>query len=216
LAEQPSDLRDDDLALAVREGRLIASNAPFLRVTIEGDASATAGLGVGEAQLVAATSGAAALHLNVQSPAWAEFDTVELFANADPLPMADENLHGVQVPRYQAEPTLVLRAGSDFEVRTVVVDPEVPEARRLEADVDIPLAVEQDTWVVVLVKGTDGISRPIWPMNPQDLNPDGNATLDHLTDGNLGEGGNPALAFSNPLFIDVDGNGRFDAPRSRP
>ena len=128
--------------------------------------------------------------------------------------MPDENLHGVQVPRYEAEPTLVLRAGPDFEVRTVVVDPQVPEARRLEADVDIPLAVEQDTWVVVLVKGTDGVSRPIWPMNPQDLVEEGNATLDDLTDGNLGEGGNPALAFSNPLFIDVDGNGRFDAPEA--
>jgi hypothetical protein len=49
-------------------------------------------------------------------------------------------------------------------------------------------------------------------MNPQDLDEEDNRTLDDLTDGNLGEGGNPALAFSNPLYIDFDGNGRFDAP----
>jgi hypothetical protein len=215
-SDDPSGLHDGELAANVRRGRLVASNAPFLRLTIAGDAGATAGLGVAEPKLVAATSHAATLHLNVQSPAWAEFDTVELFANSVPLQMPDENQHGVQVPRYEAEPTLVLRAGQDFEVRNVVVDPAVPDARRLEADIDIPLSVEQDTWVVVLVKGTDGISPPIWPMNPQDLVPDSNATLDDLTDGNLGEGGNPALAFSNPLFIDVDGNGRFDPPRPRP
>ena len=168
-SDDPSELNDAELAASVRQGRLIASNAPFLRVTVEGDAGATAGLGMGESKLVAATSHAATLHLNIQSPAWAEFDTVELFANAVPVQIPDENLHGVQVPRYEAEPTLVLRAGPDFEVRNVVVDPEVPEARRLEANVDIPLVVDEDTWVVVLVKGTDGISRPIWPMNPQDL-----------------------------------------------
>jgi hypothetical protein len=211
-ADEPANLNHAELAASVRQGRLIASNAPFLRVTVEGDAGATAGLGIGEPKLVAATSRAATLHLQVQSPVWAEFDTVELFANAAVVEVPDENLHGVQVPRYAAEPTLTLVAGPDFEVRNVIVDPAVPGARRLEATIDIPLVVERDTWVVVLVRGTDGISRPIWPMNPQDLVEEGNATLDDLTDGNLGEGGNPALAFSNPLFIDVDGNGRFDSP----
>lgn len=33
---------------------------------------------------------------------------------------------------------------------------------------------------------------------------------DALTDGNFGEGGHTAFAFTNPLFIDADGNGRFD------
>ena len=214
----PRDLNDTELAASVRQGRLIGTNAPFLRVTIEGDGGTMAGLGLGEPKLVAATSGAVTLHLNVQSPTWAEFDTIEVFANTVPVPMPDKNLHGVKVPRYEAEPTRVLRAGADadFEVRSLVIDPEVPGASRLEARVDIPLPVEQDTWVVVLVKGTDGFSRPIWPMNPQDLDQGSNTTLDDLTDGNLGEGGNPALAFSNPLFIDADGNGRFDAPRPRP
>ena len=215
-SDDPADQNDAELAASVRQGRLIGTNAPFLRVTVEGDGGATAGLGFDEPKLVAAASHAATVHLNVQSPTWAEFDTVELFTNAVPLQEPDKNLHGVEVPRYEAEPTLILRAGPDFAVRNVVVDPAVAEARRLEADVDIPLTVEQDTWVVVLVKGSDGVSRPLWPMNPQDLDQQRNATLDDLTDGNLGEGGVAALAFSNPLFIDVDGNGRFDAPRAMP
>jgi hypothetical protein len=64
--------------------------------------------------------------------------------------------------------------------------------------------------VVVTVKGTDGISPPLWPMNPQDLDRETNQTLADLTDGNLGEGGQPAFAFTNPIYLDVDGNGRFD------
>lgn len=211
-ADAPRDLDHAELAASVRQGRLIASNAPFVRVTIDGDGGARAGHALGEPMLVPATAGVATLRIHVESPEWAEFDTIEVFANAVPVPMPDRNLHDVEVPRYEAEPTRILHAGTDFALRTVVVDPEVEGARRIETDVDVPLTVETDTWVVVLVRGTDGISRPIWPMNPQDLEPGSNATLDDLTDGNLGEGGNTALAFTNPLFIDADGNGRFDAP----
>jgi hypothetical protein len=215
-SDHPRELDDAELAASVRDGRLIGSSAPFLRVTIEGDGGAVAGLAFGEPKLVAATSGSATVRVHVQSASWAEFDTLEVFANTVPFAVPDENMHGAAVPRYDVEPTMVLQAGSDFEVESVVVDPAVPGAARLEAEVEIPLAVERDTWVVVLVKGTDGVSRPIWPMNPQDLDQEKNVTLDDLTDGNLGEGGNPALAFSNPLFIDADGNGRFDPSGEMP
>ncbi len=36
---------------------------------------------------------------------------------------------------------------------------------------------------------------------------EGNTTLDDLIDGNLGESGTPAFAFTNPLFVDVGGDG---------
>lgn len=210
------DLDDAELAASVRDGRMIGTSGPFLTVTISGDEGATAGLGIDEEKLVAATAGVATLRVRVQSAAWAEFDTVEVFANTVPFAVPDTNMHGVQVPRYDVEPILVLRAGTDFDITSTVVDETIAEAIRLEADVEVVLAVERDTWVVVLVKGSDGVSRPTWPMNPQDLDRDGNATLDDLTDGNLGEGGNPALAFSNPLFIDADGDGHFEPQGVRP
>ena len=47
---------------------------------------------------------------------------------------------------------------------------------------------------------------------PFSLSPDSNTTLVDLTDGNLGERGVLALGFTNALYLDVDGNGRFDAP----
>jgi hypothetical protein len=69
-----------------------------------------------------------------------------------------------------------------------------------------------DTWVVVLVRGTDGVSRPLFPVVPNDLDATTNTTLAGLTDGNLGEDGVSATAFTNPVFIDVNGNGLFDPP----
>jgi hypothetical protein len=126
--------------------------------------------------------------------------------------VADES----PVPRYAVAPLRTLVAGGDFDVRTEAVNLGGAAATRLEADVEIPLTVTRDTWVVLLVKGTDGVSRPLWPLNPKDLDEDSNRDLDDLTDGNLGEGGNLALAFTNPLFVDVDGNGEFDPSHELP
>ena len=67
--------------------------------------------------------------------------------------------------------------------------------------------VTEDTWIVAMVSGTDGTSEPLFPVLPASLNEDGNTTLADLTDGNLGESGTPAFAFTNPLYIDVNGDG---------
>jgi hypothetical protein len=42
---------------------------------------------------------------------------------------------------------------------------------------------------------------------PNNLKTSTNTTLMQLTDGNLGEDGIMALAYTNPLFVDVDGGG---------
>ena len=66
------------------------------------------------------------------------------------------------------------------------------------------------------VRGTDGVSKPIFPMNPQDLKQTPatlNDTLGELTDGgvappwNLNEEGNLATAFANPLYLDFENDG---------
>ena len=67
--------------------------------------------------------------------------------------------------------------------------------------------ITRDSWIIAIVRGSDGISSPMFPIVPESLNPSSNETLDDLLDGNLGEGGVPAFAFTNPLFIDVGNNG---------
>jgi len=214
--DAPRDVTRADMVASVRAGRSIGTNGPFVRVTIEGDDGQTAGLGLGKPTMVAATGGQATVHINIQSAVWVDFDTVELYVNSVPVPEADENFNGAKVPRYIAEPTLTLIAGTDFTIDTVEVNAQIPGADRHEATIDVPLEVSTDSWVVVLVKGSDGVSRPLWPMNPQDISLEDNSTLDDLVDGNVGEGGNPATAFTNPVFIDFDGNGEFDPPMTMP
>ena len=46
-----------------------------------------------------------------------------------------------------------------------------------------------------------------FPVLPNNLKTSTNTTLMQLTDGNLGEDGIMALAYTNPLFVDVDGGG---------
>jgi hypothetical protein len=210
-----AELDDAALADSVRAGRVVCSNAPFVRVELTAGAE-TAGLALGQERLIGSPSGRARLAIEVQSPIWAEFDTVEVYVDTVPSPVPDTNANGANAPRYVVSPTLTRHAGTDFEIRSVAVDPDIAEAVRLQADLSVDLELERDAWVVVLVRGTDGVSRPLWPINPLDLRAAGNATLDQLTDGNLGEGGNLALAFTNPLFVDVDGNGRFDPSFAMP
>ena len=116
------------------------------------------------------------------------------------------------VPRYEAGASITLDRGSDFSVEEVVIDAQISGASRWQAEVDIPLTITRDSWVVVMVSGSDGVSEPLWPINPQDIGIEGNDTLDDLLDGNLGEAGNRAIAFTNPLFLDFDGNGSYDPP----
>ena len=104
----------------------------------------------------------------------------------------------------QVEP---VPAGTEFALTPVVVDPMIPGASRLEATTTLNLAgLTEDVWIVAVVRGTDGVSQPTFPVIPYNLDTS-NTTLADLIDGNLGEGGVPTLAYTNPVFVDVDGGG---------
>lgn len=212
----PEAIDDAVIAHSVNEGRSIGSNGPFVRVTVQGDDEKKAGLALGLPLMVPATNGFGQLRIEVTSPRWCEFDRIEVYTNTVPS-AADETADvGVKVARYAAAPSRVLRAGRNFSLRSVTPDKRVPTAARWEAIVDVKIPVVEDTWVVVLVRGTRGVSRPLWPLNVQDTSAEQNPTLEALTDGNLGEPGALALAFTNPIFLDANGNGKFDPPMRMP
>lgn len=210
--DDPAELTDAELARSVINGQAIATNGPFLHVIAVGVEDRQAGLAFGQSNLLLASDGGATLLVKVQSPDWAPFDEIAVYVSTVPTPVDD----GTPVARYAVAPARTLVAGTDFEVRQVTVTEGDFSATRLETDLQISVPAERDAWVVVTVKGSDGVSPPLWPMNPQDLNRESNQTLAQLTDGNLGEGGQPAFAFTNPIFLDVDGNGRFDPLFARP
>ena len=211
--DSPGNIEEAELTRNIRDGRTVGGYSPFLRATVHAESTGeTGGHALGLPTLVRSTDGRATFHLEMQSPAWVEFDRVELYVNNVPQPFDDDGDPST-TPQYRASPDLILQAGEDFQKVEVVDHPGIPGASHYEASVDFTMeGLAQDTWVVAVVRGTDGVSIPLFPVVPNDLSHGTNASLADLLDGNLGEGGILALAFTNPLFIDVDGNGLYDPP----
>ena len=209
----PGDIDPALLALNVNAGRAVGANGLFMLVNLVGDAAATASHGLADPLTVAATGGSGTIELHVESPTWAEFDSVDVYMNTVPDCETALSYLGVAERKCDAVPAATFTAGVDFTVNTTV---GVSGAgQRLEADLSIPVTVSEDTWIIVVVRGTDGVSRPLFPVNPAELEHDSftNVSLGQLTDSgvsppwNLGEGGIMATAFSNPLFFDFENDG---------
>jgi len=210
-------------------------NACVLTSTIS-DAGATASHALGSPLLVPATLGTAAIHVDVASPDWAEFDQIQIFVNNVPsCTTTSPNFVGSTKKLCPPVANYTLNKGTDFTVTSVPVN----GSTRLEAHVVKTLSGVSlpagDAWVVVIVKGTDGVSKPLFPMapvsifrracsgdpcrscaTPGDCTPffagtcvNQNLTVADLSDGNLGQCGVTSLAIANPLFIDRDGDGFY-------
>jgi hypothetical protein len=115
---------------------------------------------------------------------------------------------------FDANPTTTLTLGGGGFTRTTVnVHPSVPGASRYETNLVVPLTgLTQDEWVVVIAKGTLNNSVPMFPVYPRNLNTAANPTLADLITLLPTEAGVRALTYTNPLLVDVDGNGEYDAP----
>src|SRR5262249_37769412 len=214
MVASPTDAPGDLAAIAhtlsddVNAGRTFGTNSPIVRVTATAASTGeTGGLALGLPTTIAPTDGAVDVHLDIQSPVWAEFDTVEYYVNSTTTRSTISKQSGagpVSVKRYAITPDHVQTVTPTL----VTVNGSIPGAQRWEASTTLSLTgLTQDSWIVVMVKGTDGISRPLFPVIPDSLKSSTNPTLADLIDGNLGEDGMTALAFTNPLFVDVDGGG---------
>ena len=220
----------NNLAANVVAGKVVGSNGPFVQLTASAASTGqTAGLGPSDNTLLATTDGSVSLQVTVDSPLWAEFDRIQFFINNAPQRYDHDGSPSTRM-RYRVIPNVEKVAGTDFTVTTVDDFPSIPGAKHLHAATTLNLtSLTQDTWVMVVVKGTDGVSHPLFPAVPSNIIAKGcsndpcracttnanctgggtctvsNQTLGELTDGNLNQCGYLALAFTNPLYIDVDG-----------
>lgn len=211
--DSPGLIDPEELATNVNGLRAIGSNGPFLRVELENGTAQTASHALGDSRTVAYSGGGAdTINLHIEAPTWAEYDTIDIYMNSTPDCESEWTFFGVINPSKcdTVTPTQTLTKGVDFNVTTPAGVSGF--GTRQVTDVSVPVTITGDTWVVVVVRGTDGVSKPLFPMQPQDLDTSGNATLSDLTDGggplpwNLGEQGALALAYSNPLFFDDGDN----------
>jgi len=211
-SDSPMQIDPDQVTDAVAAGRAVLGQGAYVQARlIAGDESgAMADFSLGGSTMVQSTNGSVHLDIDVQAPLWAPFDRIEVYANAPTTPSGQRK--GTNV-LFRATPRYVHDAGTDFEVERLPVFPQIPGAERLTAHHRIDITdLGEDTWFVVVVRGTDGVSRPMFPIMPDDLARTHNTTLDDLIDGNLGESGVLAMAVTNPLFADVDGVPGFQAP----
>jgi hypothetical protein len=236
-SDLPVGILDAEIGLAVKAGKALGGQGIFVLTRLVADSTGeTTGFELGDQMIVVNTPGGgvdlrpgvrttdAAVHLDIeiQAPAWAPYDTIEVYTNSVTMVAGTDNAVNEGVPvLYGAVPDLTLTLGAgDFTVDAVDVSPDplnpIPGAVRLETGKRITFsgasALTGDTWVVVLVKGTKNVSAPMFPVHASGLDLGENPDLDSLVEVTPTEAGIRALGFANPLFVDTDGNPGFDPP----
>jgi hypothetical protein len=202
---------------------VILSDGPFLSVT-------SAGLpAIG--QTIDASAGTVTLTVHVQSPDWAELDTLEVFANATPQTPAPQT--GIAIAPLRCWTTRDPQTFAANDPCALADLPALPltitqvsvggGVSRYEATVTVTLAASDihtragatgtDAWLVFRARGDKGI----FPILFDDVVND--ATLPVLVDGSdaaaidaaLRGHGVPATALTAPVYVDFDGGG-YRAP----
>lgn len=212
--DDPASISDAEVAQSVDAGKATGGQGVYVQtrlVAVE-NAALVADLTLSGDTLVAITDPVQGveLEIDVQAPAWAPYDRIEVYANATTIPAPTQP----DVPElYSSTPAVTLNAGVDFTVVSTDVFPGIPGATRLSTTVTVPFPnLAGDTWFTVVVKGTDGVSNPMFPIYPRNLDSGSNTTLADLLDGNLGEQGVMALGGTNALYVDADGTPGFQGP----
>jgi hypothetical protein len=199
--DDPASVNSSDVADSIAEGKSVGGQGVFVttRLVAQDGSGDTADLTDAGKTTMSSANGDVELEISVQAPAWAEYDTIEIYANAATAPVDPAEPYA-----FGATPTLVHNAPADFTLSPVNVFPAVAGATRNETTYTVPFnGLLVDTWFVVVVKGTDGVSEPMFPVHPSSLDSGTNATLADLIDGNLGESGVMALGATNALFFEA-------------
>ena len=227
LALMSGDVIADALdTLSGRETRdVVLSSGPFMEVTLAGDSDSAIGATVSSAET---SAGEVTFTVRVISPAWAEIDTIEVFANQTPeVPQPGFRLEVTALTPHQCFTSRPSDELADNDVcaqavggaQPLVVDTvTVGAAERYEATIDITISAADietlsgasgsDAWLVFRARGT----RAIFPILLDDAL--GSDTVDTLVEGDpaavdalLRERGVPAAAVTAPIFVDFDGGG---------
>ncbi len=194
--DEPAHVDPAELARNLRAGQAVASYGPMLTVLV-------AGKGPGET--VSGKKGSPlAVHVRVQTPDWFGIDRVEIYVNG--LLAASEDL---TVPASQ-----IVDVDKDYSV-----------------DIPADTATRKgDSWILVKVLGVqeEHLMRPVYldvPFGELQLPKVASMAFSHLP---LINTIFPApaqypdfypvypLAMANPILVDTDGNGRYDAPLPSP
>lgn len=205
-------------AAPINKHRLSISAGPLITMTATGDDGKPVSMG----EVVAGKR--VQLHVEVKAPSWAWFDTIEIYANTEPLPADDDGVSPLKgaaadpksfaasyhMPRYVYQPTQVYRL-SDGTLKTWK-----EENGMISATLELTIEAKKDTWIVAFARGTRETKgyKSLFPFSThvaKDKNPAPLAaplTLDAFHTHPALDA--PAWALTNPVFIDVDGDANND------
>jgi len=209
--DAPADIVPANVAQAVDAGKAVGGQGIYVqtRLLSVADPGQVADFTWDGSTSVSDPNGELDLEIHVQAPIWAEYDQILIYANAATVRNSVTNPTSGSPYHFSAVPTATLNLGTNF-TRSVVPVAAIPGGDRFETSLTLRLPVDLpaipltgDTWIVVVVKGRDGISKPMFPVFADDLASAGNTTLANLVDGNLGQNGVPALGVTNALYYDA-------------
>lgn len=193
--DTPSTIDELEIVDAIKNQRAFATSGPFstVRAESEGCLARKSGADLGRTEcgmgeLARATGGRLKMVVDTQTAPWVHIDRVRFVVNGD-----------VQAT-VEGDNTTLAKVTHEIT------------------------GLERDAWVVVEIIGDDSMFPVITPNELPaiqvsdalgsiggafgfDLNPFGNLSPSQVTL-------STPYAFSNPIFIDVDGNGAYDAPMS--
>ncbi len=209
----------EEYAANINAGRVTVSAGPIVMMYAENSSGVRKGIGE------TFNGSKAKVTVEVGAPSWAWFDTIEVYMNTDPIPVDDDTdvpMQGVaadpeefykpyHVPRYTYSPAKTFKLSEG----TLESWEEVDGA--ISAKVTFDVEVSDDTWIVAMARGTRKTEgyRSLFPIVTNVLKSSGDAPetfdpadlIEFHADKKVGAS---AWGFTNPIFIDVDGDG-FDA-----
>ncbi len=165
---------DAEFVASVNAGRLIGTNGPFFRPTL----SNTAGDEVGMGETITNDDGLT-LTVAIDVPAWMPVDTVDVYMNVT------EGIYvrGGRELDTELEPTLSVPFTLTEDDLQVAASGARDHSHYV-TEVEIPLTVDADAYVIVVVRGA---TPTLWPV--------------------LSRRSERPYAFANPIFVDADGGG---------
>lgn len=180
--------------------QVFGTNGPFMKVSARKVDSA--GMPVGDAvslggtlSVNAAAMEAVELTVDVQTPAWIRFDTLEVYTHAD----GREALNGAANTDWK--PPLVSRK---LDPLALTLEP-VPGGNglnfnRVHVTERFVVTPAEDTWYVVILRSSSAVAT-MYPLAYDGMDCNGNLCT--------ARAGRP-YAFSNPIFVDADASGAYD------
>jgi hypothetical protein len=201
---QPWQFDPSRFATSMRAHRAIGTNGPFVqltgtRVDAQGNPLGPT-VAIGDTISINPKAGEQLLlNVDIQSAEWIDFDTIELYTYAP----GRESYNGVENDTWPANRILATQTLNlqSLPIETVP-GPNGTTFRRIHVNTSFIVQPQFDTWYMVIVRGSNA-THTLFPIVIRGVSCDS-------TSGVCTPGTSHAYAFTNPIFVDGDGDGAYD------